>query len=338
MPRRLSILLFAFANVAASGQAGFECAPLGPVPGDPVFSCEGLVSDNQVAATGVVSAASCGFPTQGVQYLSIMANGGISQPVGGPLARPAAVIASEVRIPIPAGATTIAFDWEFFNAELPASPFNDGVSIDVVDGGGVLVGNLAYADTFSSEGTCIVATGNEEMLPPGPQSFTGLLPAYPMCAYVSIVVWNGADNVGPSRAFFDNLQFDTAFGGCPIPCFPAGPTLVFSSPSGFGCLLVDIDGVPPGGTYFLAISTDQTPSGWLFGVTMNFDELSAQINYGYPFWGPIVVAACGGRVSIGEFCNLPSGYAMRSVALGMPGIGIGGAITHVTPAVNYTIP
>jgi hypothetical protein len=327
------------ASAVAMGQVGFECPAPGPLPTDPALNCEGVASDNQVAATGVVSAVTCGFPTAGAQYLMIMSAGGsLSVPSGGPIARPLAAVASEVRIPIPAGAASVSFDWEFFNAETVAATYNDGISVDVVDVAGALVGNLVYADTFSGEGACTAVAGSQETLPAGPQSFVGVLPAYPACAYISIAVWNGTDNAVASRAFVDNVSFDSAVPGCGVPCFAPTASLTFSSPSGLGCVQINMGGLPAGGTYFFAVSLDTSTGGWLYGVNISIPDLVNQITFGYPFWGPIPVGGCGGNVQLGEFCGLPSGLSVRAVALGLPGVGLNGPITANTPAVTYTIP
>src|SRR5687767_14493604 len=113
------VVLFA---PTASSQADFDCAPVGLLPNDATANCEGVNSNNRSTLTAVSATLSCGFPTFGPNYLRIGANGGsgvtvVSVPAGGPLPRPLNPLISEVRIPIPAGATTVSFSWEFFNAE-----------------------------------------------------------------------------------------------------------------------------------------------------------------------------------------------------------------------------
>jgi hypothetical protein len=336
---------------SAVGQVNFDCAPLGVMPGDPVASCEGVASNNRSALTAVTAAVSCGFPIAGAQYAVIGANGGtgatvVNVPAGGPLPRPLNPLISEVRVPIPAGATTVSFSWEFFNAETVGSSFNDGLSIDVVTPAGTLVGNLAYADAATGESVCLAVAGSQETAPAGPQMFAGPLPAYTPCDYISIAVFNEGDNTASSRAYVDNFVFDTAGGACLPPCFtPAPPaaSLTFSSPSGAGCVQINMAGLVPGGTYLFTVTLNPPP-GWFFGINIGVQDLANQINAGFPFSGPLSPATpCiggGGAAQIGEVCGLPSGLTVYSVALGLAGVGLGGPVTigEVTPAVTYTIP
>jgi hypothetical protein len=333
-----------------SAQAGFECAPVGLLPTDPASNCEGVASNNRSTLTGVNATASCGFPTAGLNYLRIGANGGsgataINVPSGGPLPRPLNPLASEVRIPIPAGATTVTFSWEFFNAESVGGTFNDGISVDVVTPAGALVGNLVYADAATGESTCTAVAGSQETIPAGPQTFSGALPAYSACDYISIAVFNEQDNAGVSRAYVDAFVFDTAGGGCAPPCFQPTPppaSLVFSSPSGPGSIQVNLAGLNPGGTYFLAVTLNPPP-GWFFGINIGLQELANEINGGYPFTGPLSPdVGCmggGGAAQIGPFTGLPSGLTVYAVGMGLAG-GTTGPVTigEITPAVAYTIP
>ena len=55
MRRSLTILAAVACTGVAPAQVGFECAPLGPLPGDPAANCEGVASDSQVASTGVTT-------------------------------------------------------------------------------------------------------------------------------------------------------------------------------------------------------------------------------------------------------------------------------------------
>jgi hypothetical protein len=350
--RRCFVVLAACVTTAFS-QVGFECSPLGLLPADPASNCEGVCSNNRSTLTAVVGApASCLFPTAGIQYLRIGANGGsgttaVNVNPAGPVTRPLAEVISEVRIPIPAGASAVAFDWEFFNAESASGSYNDGISVDVVSPGGALVGNLVYADAWAGEGTCLAVAGSQETVPSlAFQSFAGVLPPYSPCDYISIAVWNEGDNAVASRAYIDNLVFDFGVIGCAPPCFgplppPAG--LSWSSPSGPGCVFGSIVGLPPGGTYLL-LATFNPPPGWLFGINISVQELALEINAGYPFSGPLSPdVSCvggGGAASIGQFCGLPSGLTFYSVALGLNGVGLGGPVTigENTAAVAYTIP
>ena len=61
-----------------------------------------------------------------VDYARLSANGPVPVPNGGPFPWPAQPqVVSEVRVPIPAGSTTVSLDWEYFNAESFGSIFND---------------------------------------------------------------------------------------------------------------------------------------------------------------------------------------------------------------------
>ena len=274
---RTCLLFLAVCLCAQSGfaQIDFECAPLGTVPGNPALNCEGVSSNNMSTLTAVTATASCAFPITGTQYMVIGANGGsgttaVNVPSGGPLPRPLNPVISEVRIPIPAGASSVTLSWEFFNAEALAGSFNDGISIDVVTPSGALVGNLVYADAATGESTCLAVAGSQETVPPGPQAFSGVLPPHSPCDFISIAVFNEGDNVVASRAYVDTIFFDTTGGACPPPCFgpiPPPPALVFSSPVGPGSLQVNLSGLNPGGFYLLAV-TLSPPPGWFFGINI----------------------------------------------------------------------
>jgi hypothetical protein len=351
MRTRLLFLAVFLCAYPAFGQADFECAPLGTVPLNPALNCESVCSNNMSTLTAVSATASCAFPTAGTHYLVIGANGGsgttaVNVPSGGPLPRPLAGVISEVRIPIPAGASTVTFSWEFFNAEAFAGSFNDGISIDVVNPVGGLVGNLVYADAATGESTCLAVAGSEETVPPGPQSFSGLLPAHAACDFISIAVFNEGDNAVTSRAYIDALFFDTTGAACPPPCFgplPPPPALVFSSPFGPGSIQVNLSGLNPGGFYLLAVTLNPPP-GWFFGINIGVQELADEINAGFPFSGPLTLdMPCmggGGTAQIGPFAPLPSGVTLHAVGLGLSGGGLFGPVTigKVTPAVSYTIP
>ena len=303
MRRSLTILAAAACAAVAAGQASFECAPVGPLPGDPAANCEGVASDNQVPSTGVSATASCGFPTQGLPG-SARDRGrlGAESAAGRPIPRPIAAAASEVGSHS-VGATQVSFDWEFFNSEgTPSASFNDGMSIDVVGPAGNLVGSLIYADTNTPAGTCVHASGGTERAPAGaPQNLLAALPPHTPCDCISVVVWNGGDNAVASRGGVDNVLFDSVVRAVAVPCFGVLPALVFSSPGGFGCLQANLSGLPAGGTYFLA-ATLNPPPGWLYGVNIGILELAGQINAGYPFSGPLSTGGCRGRGAEAPFC------------------------------------
>jgi hypothetical protein len=344
-----SLVLFAACCVCAGaiGQS-FECYPVGALPMDPALGCEGVASNGLAGTTPngptqVTATPSCGFPTAGLNYLQVCASGPgfgpplflpFTPPVGGPFPRPADQLVSEVRIPIPVGASLVTMDWEFFAKECfgvpPGNLYYDGMSIDVVGSGGNALQNLLYVDTGTARGACTVGMDfcgmpMLEVVPNGPNQLSAVLPSYPNCEYISIVVWNGQDNDWSSMAYFDNIQFNSSSLSCPVPCFiPIGsvPTLAFSSPGGTGCVQVNLSNMPAGGFYFLAVTLQAGafPTGWFFGIDISFPELQLEINAGFPFVGALVGSPCGGTGSaqIGPLCGLPSGLTVYAVGLGVP--------------------
>ena len=132
MRRFITVLALCVLSTAALAQTAFDgCVPLGPLPSNPVASCEGTCSNNVNALTSVSALVSCGFPTSVTQYAQILANGPIAVPPGGPVPRPLGALCSEVRVAIPPLATTVTFSWEFFNAE--TSPSESQLSNSTVD-------------------------------------------------------------------------------------------------------------------------------------------------------------------------------------------------------------
>jgi hypothetical protein len=349
MSRSSTLLAVCFLCASAFGQS-FECYAPGPLPSDPALSCEGVVSNN-LGGTVISNSVSCSFPTHGVNYLSMNANGPISVPVGGPFPRPASTNVTEVRVPIPAGSTLVSMDWEFFNRECPGAPqsFYDGMSIDVVDAAGNLLLNLAFADTASTESVCLLPGSDycggpiSEITPAGPNPISAALPLLAGCEYLSIVVWNGGDNGVASAGYVDNIQFNSSLSACPVPCFsvpPGPPAIAFNSPGGAGCLQVTLSNLPSGGFFFMAatLQLGNFPNGWFFGIDITFAELQAEIDAGFPFIGPISTSTCGtvGNGTVGQFCGLPSGLTLYAVGLGVP---FGASYpTHITNAGSYTIP
>jgi hypothetical protein len=345
---RRALLVFAIASVwpaaSANGQTlfSFECHPDAPLPLSAAASCD-LTTSNGLGPAGFPTAATsapcCGFPTSGVRYARLVANGPVFVPGGGPFPWPvpAAQAPSEVRVPIPAGSTTVSFDWEYYNAESFGSIFNDGFAVGVVAAGGAAVQPLVYADNQVPLGPCQNCVNfAPEVLPPGFQTFSGSLPPLTGCEYLSIVCWNGGDNSVPGIAYVDNVAFDGVGPACPPPCFVGPPTLGWSAPWGAGSILASLGGAPPNGTYFLAVtlSAGAYPGGWFYGVDVGFQELVTEVNIGPPFWGP--TDACG-AVLIGPYSGLPSGFQVFAVALGMPGPTLG-TWTTTSPATAFTVP
>lgn len=211
------ILRFACAAALAAAlpAQGFECqsgtclqvfpSPRG-APGD----CDG-VSWNGLGLAGVDSANGAGFPTAGVQYLRVRANGPENVAPG---VVPATFSgnAAEVYVPVPAGATATSFAWDFYNAEGALAPFNDGMLIDVIDLNGNRLSVLRSADTTSPLGSLLDATSCSggspgiDLAAAGPELVTNApLPAG--AAFLRIAVWNGTDNLFPSEGVADAFSF-----------------------------------------------------------------------------------------------------------------------------------
>jgi hypothetical protein len=161
------------------------------------------------------------MPTQGTRYARLASSGPFNVPPGGPPAYPLPGTVTELRIPIPPGATTVAFCWEFFNVEGYGAFLNDGMAVAVVGPAGNLVQLLAYADAHSFPGACSdLALGfSIEVAPSGNQGFSGPLPALSGGEYLSVACWNGVDNAGPSHASIDDVRFTPG----PAPCPPPPP-------------------------------------------------------------------------------------------------------------------
>jgi hypothetical protein len=121
--------------------------------------------------------------------------------------------ANEVYTPVPSGALTTSFSWDFYNAEGPMATFNDGMLVDVINAAGSQLAVLAFADTNSPLGTCIdtspcgsVSPGVELGPMPGREIVTNAaLPA--SAAFLRIAVWNGVDNLFPSHGVVDGVSF-----------------------------------------------------------------------------------------------------------------------------------
>lgn len=334
----------AISACAISQSFDFECQPSGVLPSDPSLACDGVASNNRGAGSGVTSAPSCSFPTSGSQYLALLASGGVAVPAGGPLVRPVSTNATEVRIPIPAGSTTISMSWDFFNAEgSPQTNYNDGLSVDVVNSSGAVVANLIYVDTHTPLASGAPCGPSGEIAPAGPQALVSALPPMGSCDYLSIVLWNGGDDSFDSAAFIDNVVFNSSIPGCQVPCVPVigAPTLAAASMGFPGSLLVSMSSLPPGGTYFLAVTGNAGayPAGWLYGIDITPQDLANELNIGWPFSGPVSASACTyGMASIGPIFGAPSGLTLYMVALGVQGPNLSGNVTAITNPVSYTIP
>lgn len=229
--RTLASLVLLALPLAA--QPMFECQTPIPFQLSATADCELTTSTVNGSPNGdayVDSPPSCGFPTEGNQYLIIPGNNPSllgAPPPGGPMPRPLPTGYSEVQIVIPPGAFDVTVTYNFFNEEFgPQVTFNDGVSIDVVDPAtGLSLLNLAYADTNTpaAPGNCTTSwnppNGGANLLPgvdlgaDGPETVCMMLPALmPAGAFLSIAVFSGGDDLYSSVCYVDNILWNT---GCP---------------------------------------------------------------------------------------------------------------------------
>lgn len=228
-----------------------------------------------------------GMPANGTHCLLLQGNGPLNVPLGGYFPRPAAPLANEVRIPIPAGTRGVSFAWEFFTAEAINSIYNDGMSVAVVDVNGSIIRDLLYVDTawlptqpaISSTFCFTIPTLVVPVAELGPQTTSASLPPLPSLAYLSIVCWNGSDNAYSSAAAVDAIQF---WGSSDF-------ILKITAPSGPGSIsILDSNGAA-GNTYVNAITLvpGAFPFGWLFGLDIAPFDLIAQANSTPPFRGTL---------------------------------------------------
>lgn len=324
-------LLIASAGVA---QVTFEAAAptcslaTYPSPCGTAGGAEGVSRNAQ--ATGMVTvdavANGAGFPTEGSQYGRVQAWG--PDVAGG---------GNHMYIPIPAGATNISFQWDFYDAEGGQSGFNDGMSIDVLGAcGGASLAQLVFVD----DNSFVPGTGYDgggcgnfatEQAPDGPQSvFNVALPAG--AAILRVAVWNGVDNVAASHGAIDNV----CFVGC-VPPPPPNCILFFDSPGGPGSIRMQNTMCPAlaGADYLVAITLNQGayPNGWFYGVDIPFSELVNEYNAGFPFKGTLDAV---GASTFGPIGGAPSGLTIYAVtAQFAPGFGV--FLTNRTRTA-YTIP
>jgi len=280
-----------------------------------------------------------GFPCSGTQYARVACGSGTSGytcPAGGPAPDPGPGTTVQMYIPIPAGSNNVTFCWDFYNNEGSNSPYNDGMSIDVVGPGcSGPITNLVFVDTFTpmvplgiEGGGCPDTGGSQEIAPGGPQTFLGSLGPYPPGAQLRVMCWNGTDNVVSGQGLIDEVQF---FSG-PLPC-----QLFFSSPFGSGSLQMDNTPCAPlaGATYINAITLvpGTFPSGWFFGLDIPFTQLVSEVQTGYPFTGILDGAGASSFVLPG---GVPSGLQIWAVSAQFaPGFG---PFLFARPATSYTVP
>ncbi len=211
----------------------FECQPVGPFPTVAHVDCEDVQSNGFGFQTGVRSTPIAGMPAAGQHYARIGAYsapglnvplggvptvGGILGGIAGPgVPRPLPWNVSEVRIPVPDGATALTFKWNFFRAEgHNSAQYNDGFAAAIVgfDDTTVLF-NAVYADTTAPNAPATAIdplSGGVDTLGDGPelfnvtfaQPFNGA--AHPR-AYLSLCCWNGGDNGSSSSALVDCVMW-----------------------------------------------------------------------------------------------------------------------------------
>lgn len=314
------------------GQAGFESATTFcsaatfPTPCGTAGDAEGV--SMTVNASGYVSvdnvANGAGFPAEGSNYGRIRGAG----PAGG------GGTGNVMYIPIPVGATSVAFYWDFYNAEGNSATWTDGMEIDVIGVcGGPQLASLVFVNTVSWTGGAGVdgsgcASFYPETAPDGPNTFQGALPVGG--AYLRVSVWNGGDNAFASDGVIDGVCFD-----CTLP--PPDCILYFSSPVGPGSLMIENTpcAARAGNFYLFAVTfaAGAFPNGWWFGLDIPFADLVAQYVAGFPFAGALDGL---GASSLGPIGGLPSGFQIWAVTVQFtPGFGV---VTEARAPQTYVIP
>jgi Lectin C-type domain len=289
-----------------------------PTPLGATTHPEGISWNGASAGTNrepiVTSISEDGMPVSGTKYVRVIGDGSLTVPLGGPLPRPVPPTVNEVRIAIPPGTRGVSFAWDLIAGEAPfEAGFNDGMDVSVVDGAGVLITTVAYADMLYAPG--INSTGffcnqhpGVHILPAGPQTASKALPPLPFPSYLSIVCWNGGDSSFPSTAHFDAIQF-----------WGSGPfRLSLTAPAGPGSIQVQNSGGKPGNSYWTVATLNQGsfPNGWLFGLDISAGEVLNEVMSGVPFSGTLN----GSGISIFNVpAGLPSGFHIYAVSLQFQG-------------------
>jgi hypothetical protein len=221
MNRSFLAFILAVGCLAAPSALGqsFDCQALGAFPAiGGAGDCEGVTSNNLGAGTGVTNSAQCGFPTSGTQFARLTANGpilgsGVGQPAGAPVARPLAAVVTEVRVPVPAGATSVGVCYNFYRGEgANQATYNDGLEIAIVDStGATVLVSIAHVDTFSVMAPGVCGPTYPEAGIDGPESGSASFPGgVPAGAYLSIACWNSGDNAVASYSTIDSILWNTA--------------------------------------------------------------------------------------------------------------------------------
>jgi hypothetical protein len=152
-----------------------------------------------------------------------------------------------------------------------------------------------------------------------------VLEFHPTC-----ISWRVTFSALPSTTYFIRAHLSPANAPYYLNVsFATVPLLNFSSFAP-GCLLTSINGLPPNGLYFLAVTVNQGnfPYGALYGIDILFPELIAELNTGAPFLGG--ADGCG-NVQLGPFCGPISGITIYGVAIGF-------ATAYVLPPTIVSIP
>jgi hypothetical protein len=354
--KRIALCLLALTG-AAFGQATFEpqtptCGPVFPTPCGTLGDPEGISWNGVLSGTGALPSpiAACvdsnpnlvGFPTGGLQYGRVHGGGTVTSPAnGGPA--PESALSNQIYIPIPPGATTVSFMWDFYNADsLGSASWNDGMSVDVLAVcGGTSIGNLVYADSFTPVSgiavdlACtsgVAGAGNGDVAPFGAPNPFGPAPIPAGGTLLRVQVWNGGDNGFTSRGVIDDVVFSVG----PVPC-----ALQFSSPAGPGSLDMVNSACPAAAgldyQIGLTLAAGAFPSGWFYGVDISLAELINQHGPAFQniLWGTLdgTGASFFGTVPAG---GLPSGLQIWAVTSHWaPGFSAGAG---ARAAVTYTIP
>ncbi len=222
--RSLTWPLFVVTATWAAAQ-GFECQPIGPFPTQCCNDCENAQSNATLLSgnvgTRVDATVTCGFPVAGAQYARIQASGPMSVAAGGPVARPIPLNVAEIRVPVPPGAPSVSFAFEFFNAQGPAAGgFNDGFAAAICGNSNDLaIAALVHRDVFSAYNSCIdVVSGGRETGAPGVDTVTHLFTSTELSAivssggaYLSLACWNGGNNLVNSHACIDCITWGAMF-------------------------------------------------------------------------------------------------------------------------------
>jgi hypothetical protein len=88
--------------------------------------------------------------------------------------------------------------------------------------------------------------------------------------------------------------------------------------TGPGTIGYHVDGGPPAGTVFTAITLNLGffPYGWFHGIDIDWPGLVSELSTGFPFVVP-VGPVCG-DVTVGPFSGLPAGLTVYGVSIGLP--------------------